>query len=521
MPADDTVVQVLEEIRTMISAGEFREATEKLATAAPSLVGAGNQEAFLQVFNSWEDAASASGLLGFAEPGRVVEVYHWAIQGALRMDRLDDAKRLVKRMKYAVKSGFGLPEYPALGPGNAVPSRESQGLLEIDRGDLAYRKGDPDEAMEYYEEAVKALHRMPPGEPLIAAYCSLGQMALELGEADRAGGLLSRATWAVTQLGDDPAAAPVKRLEARIREAEGDPSGARETYREAMERFRDKGDLYLSIACQLDVARILFQSGNLEEAVEHFQEALGNASRLGLRQLAARAEEGLGASYHKLGLGHKALGPLRRTALYARAAEDNAARARAHRTLGDIFISEGLKTRALLHYNAAVKLLRKGKDRSGTLQLVPVLVTLLLEKGDLKGAGKLIRKVKPAAGNYLETDQFREIYRDLSRKILQEVSLSDALRWFDRHLIFLEKYGRGGEAARGLEMFGDALKEKGLHQQAAGFYRKSLTIFVRLGDAASAAAVARKIGHSSPPPRASQTDSWLIPSKSRVAIRTR
>ncbi len=134
---------------------------------------------------------------------------------------------------------------------------------------------------------------------------------------------------------------------------------ALDTYRQALERFRQEGEELLEARALLGIGKTLIAGGQPREALPHFEQAISLYRLQGTDQERARAYKEAGSAYRRLGEPGRARELFNQAIDLARSAGDDGEVASALNNLGVLHASLGEKQYALTAYSRALEIWRQ------------------------------------------------------------------------------------------------------------------------------------------------------------------
>ena len=346
-------------------------------------------------------------------------------------------------------------------------------------GDLQSRLGQPKKAMELYEQAEALYQKEHDDLGLACTLRSMGDLQRRLGQPEKVMELYERAEGLYRKVQDDLGLANALRSMGDLQRLLGQPKKAMKLYEQAEALYRkEQSDLGLANTLQ-SMGDLQSRLGQPGKAMELYEQAKG---------LYRKEQHGLGLAYtlrsmgylqYLLGQPEKAMGLYEQAEGLFRKEQHDLGLANTLQSMGDLQRRLGEPEKAMELYKQAEGLYRKEQDDLGLANTLQSMGDLQRLSGEpekamelYEQAEKLYRKEQDDLGlaNALQSMGYLQYLLGESEKAMELYEQAEALYKKEQHGLGLANTLRSMGDLQCL--LGEPGKAMGLYEQAEGLYRK-------------------------------------------------
>ena len=262
----------------------------------------------------------------------------------------------------------------------------------------------------------------------------------------------------------------------------------------SLQLWRELGEENLEAWTLLGIGTIQSKLGEVEQAIEIYEQARGKFQGLGLSAAVASSLESSGYAYFELGNREQSLIAFQQALQLFEQEGDRVAAARMNRTIGQVEQLEGNIRLALASFQEALKLAREAENREGEALLLGDIGDTYSRLGELQQALEssqqalqVYRGLENLGGEGQMLARLGEIYVDLGELELARNNSQEALE-------ILEQSENIANAAAILEKVGNNYSDLGENETAISIYEKALQIYQQREDRAGMAIVFSRLG---------------------------
>ncbi len=262
----------------------------------------------------------------------------------------------------------------------------------------------------------------------------------------------------------------------------------------SLQLWRELGEESLEAWTLLGIGTIQAKLGEVEQAIEIYEQARGQFQGLGLSAAAATTLESSGYAYFELGNREQSLIAFQQALQLFEQEGDKIAAARMNRTIGQIEQLNGNIPLALASFQEALKLAREAENREGEALLLADIGEIYSSLGELQQALEssqqalqVYRSLENRGGEGQMLARLGEIYVDLGELELARDNSQKALEIVQN----LEAIANAGAI---LEQVGNNYAALGDNETAISVYQQALQIYQQREDRAGIAIVFSRLG---------------------------
>lgn len=161
----------------------------------------------------------------------------------------------------------------------AMPVEDA--LILNDTGWIHYRRGNTEQALKYFFEALEKLENTTQYDVTSSIYNRIGGVFYQTGQLDQASTYVRRSLVQRQEIGDTVAVARSYNNLGLLEWKKGDWDNALESFRHSMELHADLGDVEGSIEVQSNLGLLQLCRGDTGEALQYMKNALDTAEQIG------------------------------------------------------------------------------------------------------------------------------------------------------------------------------------------------------------------------------------------------
>jgi len=380
-------------------------------------------------------------------------------------------------------------------------------------------------AIEHFTQALQCAERLPPAETAkhrLAIHVALGELLTTTGQYDSAQEHLNRARGLALERGDVNTQAHASRWLARLHELRGEYTPALDWVQRTLEVLAGQETSEAAEAL-LTAGLIHTRQGRLDRALEHCQDALRIAEKLGAITASARANNLLGHIAVSHGQSTAAITHFQQAFAFYQQTGDINGQAITHNQIARAFFGLSRWPEAEQHYRQARVLFEQMGDVYNRAFADNNLAEILLKRGDLDealsfyqaalhameqiggsayvlgalhnnlGAAFIRRGELETAGEHLLTSQryfeqaqardfLPEMHRHLARIALLKGEVDEADQQAQQALSLARELDMRGEEGIARRVLGEIAVEQGRFEQSEAILAESVAILEELAD---------------------------------------
>jgi tetratricopeptide (TPR) repeat protein len=362
------------------------------------------------------------------------------------------------------------------------PSSDREGAWIGQLGNVAYHRGNLDEAERLYNRTLEIMERQEDQGGMATSFHQLGMIAQDRGDLEQAEGLYNRSLEIAEELDDQPGIATSLHQLGNLARGRGDMEGAESLYRRSLEISERLGDQPGIAASQGQLGILAQRRGDLEEAERLYRRSLEIAEQLGDQPGIATSQGQLGTLAQGRGNLEEAEGLYRNALEIRERLGDLSGIATSYRQLGTLAHDRGDLEGAKNLYGRALEIMERMGDRSGIAGSYHQLGVLAQRSGDLEGAKDLYRGALEIAEQLEDQSGIATSYHQLGVLAQANGDLDEAEGHYRRSLEILERLGERGGIGASYHQLGMLFQRRGDFDEAESYYRRSLEIAEALED---------------------------------------
>ncbi len=490
--ADDHHVSVLIDRNLLEAADERLALHQTLAEAAaaqlPTAARAGHYDYYLALAN--EDRQD------WQRIERNYEQIQWAWQHA---QQTVDTRALMEALRtYQQRRGLWSDSLTWAKRGLAMSLenglRQDEGTSLNNIGNLYYRLGQPQKALDYYTQALPIHQEMGNRPGLAATLNNMGTVYNNWGQRQKALDYYTQAFTIKEQLGDRAGLATALNNIGSVYRDLGQSERALDYYHRALSISEEVGDRAGAATTLTNIGLVYNSLGQWQKALDYFNQALPIKEDIGDRAGLATALINIGSVYDSLGQREKALDYYRQALPIKEDIGDRFGQAATLTNIGSVYHRLGQRQKALDYYTQALTIKEQLGDRAGLAVTLNNIGNVYDNLGQRQNALDYYTQALPIreevgdrSGLATTLNNIGSVYHRLGQK-------QKALDHFHQALTICEQASDRRGLATTLNNIGAAYDNLGQQQKALDYYTRALTACEQVGDQYGLAAVLNNIG---------------------------